>query len=576
MRDVKFFHESFYKRPDKIRQDNFILKHCSVSNPKRPRRRNEERSKPKSLSVKYHVKRRDGLIVNLCRQSFMDILGVKKDRILNIVKRYKQSNEMPRERRGGNRVKGKNDQKRAAIRNFVESLTCIESHYCRSKTFNRFYLPAELNIRKLWRMFNNKVTEDLQVKESFFRFFFTRKYNVGFGTPKTDLCSTCLQFKDQLKKTTENTIRDRLLTQQRVHKIRANCFYELLKEFQDDPEVVTWSFDCQKNLALPKIPDQSAYFSMQLNFYHFAMVQGSSKGKLNADSIRSYVWTELDHQRGSNEIASAVYHTLTTHGFSDQTKVVRLFCDGCGAQNKNSNVIGMLSDWLLNYSPPSIEKVEVVFPVVGHSYIPPDRLFGQIEKVIKRKPEITSPEQYVEIIRNWGSVYKLGVDVPVKDWKSKVQVIMKPPSQWHFKLQVSKRIIISKSKSGYAVRGESFYRNDTGTNQSLLRRGRKLRIEPTLVEIGVPLKPDKQKSISTLLQKHFGINWRNDGALSFFRNAFDENPIASFSNTKEDSEPTASTSTKEADLPQQVLTEENETEANTELFCLEEPVDFAI
>lgn len=217
-----------------------------------------------------------------------------------------------------------------------------------------------------------------------------------------------------------------------------------------------------------------------------------------------------------------------------------------------------------------------MFPVVGHSYIPPDRLFGQIEKVIKRKPEITSPEQYVEIIRNWGSVYKLGVDVPVKDWKSKVQVIMKPPSQWHFKLQVSKRIIISKSKSGYAVRGESFYRNDTGTNQSLLRRGRKLRIEPTLVEIGVPLKPDKQKSISTLLQKHFGINWRNDGALSFFRNAFDENPIASFSNTKEDSEPTASTSTKEADLPQQVLTEENETEANTELFCLEEPVDFAI
>lgn len=73
-------------------------------------------------------------------------------------------------------------------------------------------------------------------------------------------------------------------------------------------------------------------------------------------------------------------------------------------------VIGMLSNCLLNSSPPNIENVEVIFPVVGYSYIPPGRLFCEIEKFTKRIPEITSPEEYIKIIEKWGKVIKLGVD----------------------------------------------------------------------------------------------------------------------------------------------------------------------
>lgn len=564
MRDIKHFYDAFYQTSNKVTQDHFILKHCSASKPKRIRKRKEEKNKPKSMSVTYHVKRKDGLLVNVCRQSFMDILGVKKDRILNILKRYKEKNEMPTERRGGDRVKSRNDNKRAAIKKFVESLTCVESHYCRSKTSHRFYLPAELNIRQLWKMFNNSVRPDLQVKESFFRYFFTRKYNVGFGTPKTDLCSTCLQFKEKIKQCTDDGTRNHLMTQQRIHKIRANSFYQLLKENQDDPEVVTFSFDCQKNLALPKIPDQAAYFSMQLNFYHFAVVEGSSKGKLNPATVRSYIWTEVDHQKGSNEIASAVFHTLTTFEFSDTVKIVQLFCDGCGAQNKNSIVIGMLCNWLLKLSPPTIKEVQVIFPVVGHSYIPPDRLFGQIEKLIKKKPEVTSPEQYVEIIQKWGKVYILGVDAPVFDWKSKVQLVMKPPSQWHFKFQMSKRIIISKNNTGVVVRGESFYRNNLGSQNSLVKRGRNLLLEPTIVENGITVKPDKKTSITNLIKKHYGEDWQNNKSLSFFKNAFKENSVVS-----------SAAETSRTTL-EQTETEKEDVDVGSEKFCLAESLDFDV
>lgn len=57
----------------------------------------------------------------------------------------------------------------------------------------------------------------------------------------------------------------------------------------------------------------------------------------------------------------------------------------------------MLSYWLLNNAPVSVEKIEFVFPVVGHSYLPPDRVFAGIEKVIRKESVIIKPEEYTEI-----------------------------------------------------------------------------------------------------------------------------------------------------------------------------------
>nr|CAI5861569.1 unnamed protein product [Callosobruchus analis] len=60
MRDIKYFYDAFYRTSNKVAQDHFILKHCSASNPKRSRKRKEERNKKKSMSVVYTVRRKDG------------------------------------------------------------------------------------------------------------------------------------------------------------------------------------------------------------------------------------------------------------------------------------------------------------------------------------------------------------------------------------------------------------------------------------------------------------------------------------------------------------------------------------
>lgn len=55
--------------------------------------------------------------------------------------------------------------------------------------------------------------------------------------------------------------------------MKASCFYDMLKTAEEST-VRKLSFDCQKNLALPRVPDQAAYYSRQLYFYNFTICVG--------------------------------------------------------------------------------------------------------------------------------------------------------------------------------------------------------------------------------------------------------------------------------------------------------------
>lgn len=131
--------------------------------------------------------------------------------------------------------------------NFINQLKCVESHYCRGKS-NRKYLPSELNVKKLWRVYSSE-TGQLAVKLSFFCKIFNTQYNVDFGTPRTDVCSTCLSLREKIKQEKYAGKRTELITEKRVHRLQYKAFYSKLKD--TDNNTLILSFDCQKNLALP-------------------------------------------------------------------------------------------------------------------------------------------------------------------------------------------------------------------------------------------------------------------------------------------------------------------------------------
>ncbi|KAI4459844.1 homeobox protein hox [Holotrichia oblita] len=161
-------------------------------------------------------------------------------------------------------------------------------------------------------------------------------------------------------------------------------------------------------------------------------------------------------------------------------------------------MVGMLNYWLQYEAPPNIELV------VGYSYIPPDHVFGQIEKRYNKIPEVVHPKEYIDIIKEFAKVYKIGNDVVVKDWRSEAQKVLKQQGFWHFKFQPSKRIVLSKGKNIPLVRGEPFYRNDIFCiPKSLCKRGKFL-FQMSRLQHGVPIDNDKKRNITKLLEKHNG------------------------------------------------------------------------
>lgn len=526
MRDLKTFHDKFYSSHNKLKQDALILKFTQAIHVKRRRPKNQSHSR-KQFQTKYFVSTYERSLIPVCQSTFLNTLNIKRCRVQRVVSNFVKTGGAPCENRGGDFKSGKFENKRLAVIDFLKTLKCDSSHYCRASSM-RQYLSSDLNINKLLRMYNDQAAHELKVKRTFFFNVFSTKFNLGFGHPVTDACSTCIQLTLKIKSETDASIKSRLMAEKQIHKYRAKAFFDLVREKRED--LVTFCFDCQKNLPLPKIPDQSCYYSRQLYLYNFTITQGCSTDGLNKNSTFSYVWTEDVHKKGSNEIASALYHRLVSTNFQDK-KVIRLIADGCGGQNKNLTVIAACSFWFLQKAPNNIETIELVFPVTGHSFIPPDRVFGNIEKKIRAFENIINPNQYKEILSEHGTIIELGSDCVVADFKQAAEAVLKSTSSLHFKITECKRFYLQKSPrtNNILVKGEPVYRHNMNLFKPITKKNRNLEnFQPSVIpKYGVKVKEEKAKDVKNLLLKHFGEQWELNEDLLYFKQFFERGNVGS-------------------------------------------------
>lgn len=520
MSDTKEFHRAFYSSTDKTVQDSFIVKFILVKPPKRDRHVKENSSR-KRIVCEYFVKVKgtEKFQIQVCQQTFINILNVSKDRIQRIARNFMKTGEMPKENRGGNHQKPIFNNKKCSVKEFIEKLTCVESHYCRG-TSTRQYLQCNMSIQKIFELYNSQASDELKVTKTFFRNIFCRDYNIGFGAPITDACSTCIELSERIKKEQNLDQKNKLQIERQIHKLRAKAFFRKLSE--ENEEVLCLSYDCQKNLVNPKIPDQIAYYSRQLYTYNFTIVKGSSHSELAKSKVFAYTWMEHEFCKESNQIASAVFHCLSQMNLSEY-KSIRLCADGCGGQNRNSTVIAMCLYFLHVKAPENVESIELVFPITGHSFIPPDRVFGGIEKqlLVRKMPVIINPNDYIDIFNQHATVIKLK-DCGVFDWKTVAKTLLKSTNSWHFKFNTCKRFYIERSKHSVTVRGERNYETDTGIAKSVFKKGCKIShtLQLCTIPVGVPLKPAKINDVQILLKKHFGAKWEDYEECEFYKNLF--------------------------------------------------------
>lgn len=195
------------------------------------------------------------------------------------MKKFLETGEPVKEKRGRDHKSHLFERKKKAVMTFINLFHVDEGHYCRGKS-QRHYLAAELSINKMFKQYNAQQTEEcLKVKRGFFRTVVNRNYSLGFGSPRTDVCSTCSQLLEKIKLETDSTKRQSLTVEKRVHTLKAKAFFALVKE--ESPDLKTLSFDCENNMPLPKIQDQSTYYSRQIYLYNCTVVEGSLSPNLH-------------------------------------------------------------------------------------------------------------------------------------------------------------------------------------------------------------------------------------------------------------------------------------------------------
>ncbi|XP_045763554.1 uncharacterized protein LOC123866193 isoform X1 [Maniola jurtina] len=333
--------------------------------------------------------------------------------------------------------------------------------------------------------------------------------------------------RERIKHEQDSTKKAHLIGELRLHKLKAKCFHRFLKEY--DPSRLTISFDCQKNQVLPKVPDQSAYYSRQLYIYNFTIVKGNETQNISKENVYINCWTENTHRKSSNEIASALYFFLKNCNLEGK-KVLRLMGDGCGSQNKNSTIIAMLSYWLVNEAHRNLKTIELIFPVPGHSFLPADRVFGLIEKEVKNMEQIIHPQSYIDIYEKYGQVTKLGMDCSVFNWKELGMNTLKRPGEYHFQFLPCKRFYLKRVKNNpqrCLLKGEVNYNTDLGAYKSVIKKNKSLyKASVPLVEAGkVKVSALKIGDVKNLLKSHFGENWETQygDELNFYTNIITKN-----------------------------------------------------
>ena len=163
------------------------------------------------MAVKYYIYGRSNRRkLQVCQTAFLDTLRLSKNRVSGVVSRHFKSGEMPKEKRGGDRKLKLYETKKQSVVDFVKKFNVIENHYCRSKTSCRQYLDSELNINKMWRMYDAETCDETKkVKLSYFPHIFRTNFNIGFGTPATDACSTCNSLEEKIKNIKDTKTKER-------------------------------------------------------------------------------------------------------------------------------------------------------------------------------------------------------------------------------------------------------------------------------------------------------------------------------------------------------------------------------
>ncbi|CAH2092802.1 unnamed protein product [Euphydryas editha] len=384
--------KNFYELSDLNRQRQFIVNSIDVV---RPKYRYSNAAKPRQNNYAYHLNVNENMI-RVCKSFFKSTLSIN-DKVINTALKKKDSNlgnVVAADLRGkhGNHLKIP-DSIKFDIREHINCIPTIDSHYCRSNTSKR-YIDGGRSLAQYYRDYVNDCKKQNKPFAHYLTYhhIFNNEFNIAFHSPKKDLCDTCVAFNNAVGDAKEN--------------LKANYDKHLAEKDQSRKEkevdknrldnVVVAVYDLQAVLPCPRGDVSNFYYLSKLNVLNFTIYNLKSK------EVECYAWHEGDGNRGVNEIATCVWKYLDklSNNAVEPFHVV-FYSDNCCGQQKNKFMIYTYLLALTKF--PKILSITHKFLIKGHSANEGDSAHSLIERRIKaslKSNPIYSPDHYYYLIRS--------------------------------------------------------------------------------------------------------------------------------------------------------------------------------
>jgi hypothetical protein len=331
----------------------------------------------------YHL---NGLRV--CSRFFFDVLQVDSSRCYTALDKFK--NFDLRDLRGYSpKPKLSSEQKQFAI-DFFTAIPRHVSHYNNERT-NACYLGSEWDEAKLYRAYEDKWKEANSViapmsPTSFDNIF--KKFNIKFHPRTIDGCRACDTFLAR-SKLGENVTEAHNHHLDQARKLRASLNADLVLA-ENDPTVETITMDYEKTHIYPNLPTSIVYYLRKLSLINFGIHRAKNK------KAYFFPYLETEGGRGPEEVGSCLKIFIEMH-IKAPVKILRIYCDCCGGQNRNFKLCVILAKILSQH--PSLETIEIRFLESGHSYLPNDRDFGDFQRLVNKQERIELLTHYIRLMK---------------------------------------------------------------------------------------------------------------------------------------------------------------------------------
>ena len=343
----------------------------------------------KKYRASYHLYK-NSKRTRVCQYFFMNTIGIGNT-LLNNLNDHNHNHGT-----GNNQIsfrqdnRGKHKPSHAAsqdtisvLKNHIFSFPREKSHYTIG---NKMSLSPDLTIKKMWELYKEQHEQALGYSRYLKEF---NKYNLQFGSYKTDTCSRCDELSALIGTNPENI--EELKQERNQHLREADIGYKMQKNDRETAgkrHESIWG-DMMSVIQIPKVSTSVSFYKRKYRVYNEGFYLASSK------KHSMLLWGELNAKK---KPLSALHEFLET---VPETKHLICWFDGTSSQLKNVNTLL----YFLHISDPTspmykFERISVKYNIVGHTYMSPgpDQAFAQVSKAIKKKTVIADPKELLNII----------------------------------------------------------------------------------------------------------------------------------------------------------------------------------